>query len=62
MKQRLAHAEGDRRSLEVEGLTGIEKKGAPVTIGAMTKPRDVANSTEVLEAIAGACERAGLDR
>jgi carbon-monoxide dehydrogenase medium subunit len=53
MKQRLASPAALIDLSLVEGMVGVEQKGRSVTIGAMTRHADVANSTVLQQAMPG---------
>ena len=60
MKQRLASPANLIDLAKCDDLRGIEVKGRSVTIGAMTRHVDVANSKELQEAIPALAELAGM--
>src|SRR5690349_6021969 len=60
MKQRLASPRNLIDLSQVDGLTGIELKGRSLSIGAMTRHADVANSEAVRENLPALSALAGL--
>src|SRR3569833_514785 len=53
MKQRLAQPSAIVDLSQVEGMTGVELKGRPVVLGAMTRHADVAKSDVLKEVLPG---------